>query len=216
MLRDLTDCIVIPAKLNFEALLGSARATGTLEKLLSGMPAAAPCIVEGERIAELRDAWHASLHFGHADGHVCLHWPEGSLFIGGDQLLPAISSNVSLYPGLASTDPLGDFLASLERLAQLPEDTIVLPAHGQPFRGAAARVAQLRAGHQQRLARLSDFTVEPRTTTEVVAALFGARNLEGWNRLLAYGETLAHIRYLHCRNALTRLAEGAEVRWQRR
>ena len=200
---------------DFEALLGSARATGTLEKLLSGMPPAAPCILEGERIAELRDAWQASLHFGHADGHVCLHWPAGELFIGGDQLLPAISSNVSLYPGLASTDPLGDFLASLERLAQLPGETIVLPAHGQPFRGAAERVAQLQAGHEQRLARLSDFTAEPRTTTEVVTALFGTRNLEGWNRLLAFGETLAHVRYLHRRAALTRLTDGGEVRWQR-
>jgi glyoxylase-like metal-dependent hydrolase (beta-lactamase superfamily II) len=200
---------------DFEALLGSARATGTLEKLLSGMPEAGAAIVEGETVAELREPWVASLHFGHADGHVCLHWRDGALFIGGDQLLPAISSNVSLYPGLASRDPLGDFLASLERLAQLPPETVVLPAHGQPFRGAAARVAQLQAGHAQRLAKLSEFTAAPRTTEEVVAALFGARNLEGWNRLLAFGETLAHIRYLHGRGAITRLAEAGAVRWQR-
>ena len=200
---------------DFETLLGSARATGTLEKLLSGMPEAGAAITEGETIAELRDPWEASVHFGHADGHVCLHWREGALFIGGDQLLPAISSNVSLYPGLASSDPLGDFLASLARLEQLPPHTIVLPAHGQPFRGAAARVAQLRAGHAQRLAKLSDFTAAPRTTPEVVTALFGSRNLEGWNRLLAFGETLAHIRYLHGRGGITRLAEGGEVRWQR-
>lgn len=200
---------------DFETLLGSARATGTLEKFLSGMPEAGAAITEGETIAELRDPWEASVHFGHADGHVCLHWREGALFIGGDQLLPAISSNVSLYPGLASSDPLGDFLASLARLEQLPPHTIVLPAHGQPFRGAAARVAQLRAGHAQRLAKLSDFTAAPRTTPEVVTALFGSRNLEGWNRLLAFGETLAHIRYLHGRGGITRLAEGGEVRWQR-
>jgi glyoxylase-like metal-dependent hydrolase (beta-lactamase superfamily II) len=200
---------------DFETLLGSARATGTLEKLLSGMPEAGAAITEGETIAELRDPWQASVHFGHADGHVCLHWREGALFIGGDQLLPAISSNVSLYPGLASRDPLGDFLASLARLEQLPPDTIVLPAHGQPFRGAAARVAQLRAGHAQRLAKLSDFTAAPRTTPEVVTALFGSRSLEGWNRLLAFGETLAHIRYLLGRGGITRLAEGGEVRWQR-
>jgi glyoxylase-like metal-dependent hydrolase (beta-lactamase superfamily II) len=200
---------------DFAALLGSARATGTLEKLLSGMPEAGAAITEAETIGELRDPWRASVHFGHADGHVCLHWGEGALFIGGDQLLPAISSNVSLYPGLASRDPLGDFLASLERLEQLPPETIVLPAHGQPFRGAAARVAQLRAGHAQRLARLTDFTAAPHTTPEVVMALFGARNLEGWNRLLAFGETLAHIRYLHGRGGIARLAEAGEVRWQR-
>jgi glyoxylase-like metal-dependent hydrolase (beta-lactamase superfamily II) len=200
---------------DFEALLASARATGTLEQILSGMPEAGVAITEGETIAELRDPWVASVHFGHADGHVCLHWREGALFIGGDQLLPAISSNVSLYPGLASRDPLGDFLASLERLERLPPETIVLPAHGQPFRGAAARVAQLRAGHAQRLAKLTDFTAAPRTTVEVVTALFGTRNLEGWNRLLAFGETLAHIRYLHGRGAITRLAQAGDVRWQR-
>jgi glyoxylase-like metal-dependent hydrolase (beta-lactamase superfamily II) len=200
---------------DFAALLTRARAVGVFEKLVSGMPKDAPAICEGERIGELRDPWQASLHFGHAEGHVCLHWPERGLFISGDQLLPSISSNISLYPGAASSDPLHDFLVSLERLAALPAETIVLPAHGQPFRGAAARAAQLRAGHEQRLARLSEFTAEPRETAAVVGALFGARNLEGWNSLLAYGETLAHIRYLHARGALTRLAHGGQVHWVR-
>jgi glyoxylase-like metal-dependent hydrolase (beta-lactamase superfamily II) len=200
---------------DFAALLTRARAAGVFERLVSGMPKDAPAIREGERIGELRDPWQASLHFGHAEGHVCLHWREGSLFISGDQLLPSISSNISLYPGAGSSDPLHDFLVSLERLAALPADTIVLPAHGQPFRGAAQRAAQLRAGHEQRLARLSDFVAEPRDTAQVVGALFGARKLEGWNSLLAYGETLAHIRYLHARGGLTRLAHGGQVHWVR-
>jgi glyoxylase-like metal-dependent hydrolase (beta-lactamase superfamily II) len=200
---------------DFAALLSRARGAGVFERLVSGMPEEAPAIYEGEHIEELRDPWQASLHFGHAEGHVCLHWREGRLFISGDQLLPGISSNISLYPGAASSDPLHDFLVSLERLAALAPDTIVLPAHGQPFRGAAERAAQLRAGHEQRLARLSDFTAEPRETAEVVGALFGARKLEGWNSLLAFGETLAHIRYLHARGGLTRLAEGGQVHWVR-
>ena len=92
----------------------------------------------------------------------------------------------------------------------------MLPAHGAPFRGAALRAAQVHAGHQQRLAKLSEFAREPRATAEVVAALFGARKLEGWNTLLAYGETLAHMRYLHLRGGLLRLEERGEVRWVRR
>jgi glyoxylase-like metal-dependent hydrolase (beta-lactamase superfamily II) len=200
---------------DFEALVSRARAGGTFDKLISGIPGEAPFITEGERLPELRDPWHASLHFGHAEGHVCLHWHEAALLISGDQLLPGISSNVSLYPGAASSDPLADFLASLERLGQLPDETIVLPSHGQPFRGAAVRAAQLLAGHEQRLGRLRECASEPRSTAEVVSALFGARNLEGWNSLLAYGETLAHIQYLHTRGGLTRLAQGEEVRWLR-
>lgn len=200
---------------DFEALLIQARAAGVFDKLVSGIPAPTDFIREGERIGELRDPWVASLHFGHAEGHVCLHFAAAQLLISGDQLLPAISSNVSLYPDAGASDPLGDFLDSLARLATLPEETVVLPAHGQPFRGAAARAAQLRAGHEQRLGKLSEFTAEPRGTAEIVGALFGARKLEGWNTLLAFGETLAHIRYLQVRGALRRVAQGAEVYWQR-
>ena len=200
---------------DFDALLTRARAAGVFDKLVSGIPAQTCFITEGERIAELRDPWYASVHFGHAEGHVCLHWLQSNLLISGDQLLPAISSNVSLYPGAGSSDPLGDFLDSLERLAGLPEATVVLPAHGRPFRGAAARAAQLRAGHELRLTTLRDFAAQPRRTAEIVAALFGARNLEGWNSLLAYGETLAHIRYLQLRGGLTRLAQGDDVHWLR-
>ena len=122
---------------DFEVLLTRARAAGVYDRLVSGMPAPTSFITEGERIAELRDPWHASLHHGHAEGHVCLYWRQSNLLISGDQLLPAISSNVSLYPGAGSEDPLADFLDSLERLAGLPETTVVLPAHGRPFRGPA-------------------------------------------------------------------------------
>ncbi len=201
--------------IDFAALLARAKAAGVYAKLTSGMPAAGMPIVEGERMAELRDPWRASLHFGHAEGHVCLSWPEGQLMISGDQLLPSISSNISLYPGAGSADPLADFLTSLERFEAVPSQTIVLPAHGQPFRGAAVRARQLRAGHDRRLEQVVQFCSEPRSIAALVAELFGARNLEGWNSLLAYGETLAHVRYLHVRGALTRLAEAGQVHWMR-
>jgi glyoxylase-like metal-dependent hydrolase (beta-lactamase superfamily II) len=200
---------------DFAALVQRARAQGAYGRLVSGLPPPSPFITEGEFPAELRDPWRASLHFGHAAGHVCLHWREAHLLISGDQLLPSISSNVSLYPGAGSPDPLGDFLAALGRLGQLPEETLVLPAHGQPFRGVAMRTAQLRRGHEERLARLSDFAAQPRTVAAVVGELFGARNLEGWNSLLAYGETMAHMRYLELRGGLTRIGEPDAVYWAR-
>lgn len=200
---------------DFHALLERARTSATFAHLLSGMPPEMPPIAEGERLAELRDPWRASLHFGHAEGHVCLHWEAAGLLISGDQLLPTISSNVSLFPEVGETDPLSDYLDSLERLAELPDATIVLPAHGPPFRGVRARVAQLRAEHAGRLAQLLELTASPREVPELVGALFGARNLEGFNSLLAFGETLAHIRYLHRRGRLARLAQNGTVRWAR-
>jgi glyoxylase-like metal-dependent hydrolase (beta-lactamase superfamily II) len=198
---------------DFTALVERAGARGAFQRLVSGLPEPSAPIVAGECPAELRDPWRASLHFGHAEGHVCLHWPQAQLLISGDQLLPSISSNVSLYPGSGSPDPLGDFLAALEHLAQLPDETLVLPAHGQPFRGAALRARQLRQGHERRLEQLSEFVAQPRTTTAVVGELFGARNLEGWNSVLAYGETLAHLRYLTLRGRVQRCVEGEAVFW---
>ena len=200
---------------DFEELLTRAKAAGVFAKFTTGLPAESAAIAEGERIAQLRDPWQASLHFGHAEGHVCLHWEEGRLLISGDQLLPTISSNISVYPGAGLPDPLADFFASLERLAALAPETIVLPAHGQPFRGAAVRARQLRAGHERRLAQVLEFCSAPRGTTAIVSELFGTRNLEGWNSLLAYGETLAHVRYLHLRGALARLAQDRQVHWMR-
>jgi glyoxylase-like metal-dependent hydrolase (beta-lactamase superfamily II) len=201
---------------DFAALVERANAAGAYERLVSGLPLPARFLGEAETPRELRDPWRISLHFGHAEGHACLHWPEGNLFISGDQLLPSISSNISLYPGAAASDPLGDYLASLERLGKLADDTLVLPAHGQPFRGAALRAAQLRQGHAQRLERLSDFLTEPRTTEAAVGHLFGARNLQGWNSVLAYGETLAHISHLLLRGGLHRLAQAdGDIHWVR-
>ena len=206
---------------DLEALALRANAPAAYIRRQSGLPPEAPAIVDGERLTELRDPWQASLHFGHAEGHVCLHLVEGSarsdgpILISGDQLLPTISSNISLDANGGAADPLADYFASLDRLDALPADTIVLPAHGRPFRGIQARVAQLRAEHDARLARIVDFAAEPRETSEVVEELFGARALDAMNNLLAHGETLAHIRYLHGRGLLTRVADGNRVLWVR-
>ncbi len=201
---------------DYKAVAARARSPAMYLEVQSGLPVPAPVIVEGERPVELRDPWEASLHFGHADGHVCLFLSEGPVLISGDQLLPRISSNVSLHPDQGAADPLADYLASLDRLDELPADTIVLPAHGRPFRGIHARTAQLRAEHNERLERIVDSTAtEPRDTLELLEVLFGARRLDNKNYYFAYGETLAHIRYLHRRGLLTRVADGDRVLWRR-
>lgn len=201
---------------DFRDLIDTGRdGSGSFVRLITGLPEPAPPLVAEERPAELRDPWRTSLHFGHAEGHACLHWDEGGMFVSGDQLLPTISSNISLYPGIVSADPLEDFFDSLERLDRLPPDTIVLPAHGLPFRGVQARVAALRAEHEGRLVEIERFCARPRAIAEIVTLLFGSRRLEGTNKMLAYGEALAHVRYLCLRSRIVRLVEGGTVTWAR-
>ena len=47
--------------------------------------------------------WRVVVGSGHSPEHACLHCPELKLMISGDQVLPRISSNVSVFP----TEPDG-------------------------------------------------------------------------------------------------------------
>src|SRR5438445_12513470 len=101
---------------------------------------------------------------GHADGH--LGFLREGVLIGGDHLLRAISPAVGLYPD-SRPDPLGDYLASLERTIELAP-RIVYPGHGEPLSDAAGRARELIEHHRRRLddtnAALSQ---RPRTAYEV-------------------------------------------------
>jgi glyoxylase-like metal-dependent hydrolase (beta-lactamase superfamily II) len=86
---------------------------------------------------------------GHADGHIALHDEEGGRLIGGDVLLDEITPNVGRWPDTAP-DPLGRYLATLRRVADLAPTT-VYPGHGPVIRTAAARAAEIAGHHDERL-----------------------------------------------------------------
>lgn len=178
---------------------------GAVAHVVAGLPPPGPLLEDGGRHAATQWTFDISLHDGHAEGHACLHAREAELFIAGDELLPSISSNVSLYPQGGLDDPLRGHLRSLQRLQALPAETWILPAHGRPFRGAATRLAQLSMEHDSRLGEVLEFASEPRTLVAIADRLFGHRRLQGMNLLLAMGETLAHVRYLEGTGALRRL-----------
>jgi glyoxylase-like metal-dependent hydrolase (beta-lactamase superfamily II) len=159
--------------------------------------------------------WRTSVHDGHAPGHVCLHDDASRVLISGDQLLPTISSNISLYPSNERGDPLGDYLVSLERLARLPEDTLILPAHGRPFMSLHARIGALRQEHAGRLRQIRDVCADGQTTSTVTASLFRMDRLDALNRLLATTETLAHLRHLELMGDIERSGRGVALRWSR-
>jgi glyoxylase-like metal-dependent hydrolase (beta-lactamase superfamily II) len=157
--------------------------------------------------------WTVSVHAGHAPGHVCLHDSEAGILVSGDQLLPSISSNISLYPSNEHEDPLAQYLASLQALGELPRDTLVLPSHGRPFTGLHARARAVREGHEARLSALHRTLVRPAGTMQAAAGLFRLDRLDALNRLLALTETLAHLRWLECRSLVTRQGTGGSLRW---
>ena len=137
------------------------------------------------------------------------------MLISGDQILPTISPNVSVWPNEAEADPLGLYLGSLDRFRHLPEDTLVLPSHGLPFRGLHKRIDSMVDHHAERLERAFDACREPHTGGEMVKVLF-RRQLDEHQLYFALGEALAHLHLLRTRGQVTRETGTDGVhRWRR-
>src|SRR5262249_16893467 len=150
---------------------------------------------EGDTVTIGGRRWHAFTVLGHAPEHACLFCPEANVLISGDQVLPKITTNVSVWPDQPRGNPLRLYLDSLQRFRPLPADTLVLPSHGLPFRGLHHRLDYLRQHHDERLAETVSAIAEPRTASELVPVLF-RRQLDTHQLGFAIGETLAHLHYL--------------------
>ncbi|MBV0934698.1 MBL fold metallo-hydrolase [Marinobacterium weihaiense] len=143
--------------------------------------------------------WQVVIGEGHSPEHACLYAAEDALLLAGDQVLPAISSNVLVSDVEPESNPLQLWLASLDRLRTLAADTLVMPAHGLVFRGLHARVDQLHAHHARQLEVVMGLARqgEAFTAWEAMNGLF-EREIKPYELMLALGETLAHLNYL-CR-----------------
>ena len=188
---------------------------GGFSKLLHALPDSFRRIEDGEQLRIGSDVWQVVVGRGHSPEHACLVNTALGLMISGDQVLPRISSNVSVFPTEPDADPLGDWLDSLARLrATLGDDLLVLPAHGEPFIGLHARLDRLAQGHERGLQRLRRSLAEaPKRAIDVFGALF-ARPIDGKGELLgmATGESLAHINYLVARGDARCEIDAAGVR----
>jgi hypothetical protein len=97
----------------------------------------------------------------------------------------------------------------------VPDDVLVLPSHGEPFRGLHARLDRLASGHEKSLTRLRRALTEPKRAIDVFGALF-ARQIEGPELLgMATGESLAHLNHLVAHGEVVREAgaDGASRYW---
>jgi glyoxylase-like metal-dependent hydrolase (beta-lactamase superfamily II) len=111
---------------------------------------------------------------GHAPSHVVLHQPERKLMISGDHLL---GRTVLFFDHGHSPDPIGEFLASLDRVEPLEVD-LCLPGHGRPFREPQAKIDEARRQVSELLTKTRDALSEgERTGFEVVAEIVGAENV---------------------------------------
>ena len=167
-----------------------------------------------DRLTLAGSDWQVLIGEGHAPEQVTLHCAERGILIAADQILPRISPVVGVWPSQPEADPLGDFIRSLGQYRALPADCLVLPSHGSPYVGLHARLDQLEAHHEERLAATLQACAAPMTAAAILRRLF-TRELDAHQTGFALGETLAHLNRLLARGEIRRWREGGVLLYQR-
>jgi glyoxylase-like metal-dependent hydrolase (beta-lactamase superfamily II) len=161
---------------------------GSVYRTFVHFVAEARLLREGDEVA----GWRLIELPGHADGHICLL--KGGVLIAGDHLLPRITPAVGLYPD-SRPDPLGDFMASLERVSELAP-AIALPGHGEPIADPAGRALEIVQHHRDRLDEAeAALRRGPRTGYDLSHVLFPG-DLGAAQRRFAVAEALSHAERL--------------------
>jgi glyoxylase-like metal-dependent hydrolase (beta-lactamase superfamily II) len=200
-----------------EAALASYKARfGGFGKAVYALPDSYRRIVDGDELAIDGRAWRAVIGRGHSPEHLCLYCAELAVLISGDQVLPRITSNVSVFPTEPDANPLEEWLESLASIdKRVPDDVLVLPSHNEPFRGLHARLAALISGHEQRLARIQEELATPKRAIDVFGVLF-RRHVGADMLIMATGESVAHFNCLIARQLVVRELDASGVAWYRR
>ncbi|MEZ5932082.1 MAG: MBL fold metallo-hydrolase [Alphaproteobacteria bacterium] len=196
------------AGLDAEHVLARAE-RGNLYRTRAGTPAGTYTrVTDGDDLVIDGELWRVIIGPGHAPEMICLYSAERGILISADHVLQKISPNISVTPSEPDADPLNDYMTSFDPFRALPEDTLVLPSHGQPFHGLHARIDELIAHHHVRLERTAEAAGKGRTAVDIMPALF-ERELDAHQLGFALGEALAHLNYLVFKGDLKRELDSA-------
>ncbi|HWE10146.1 MAG TPA: MBL fold metallo-hydrolase [Solirubrobacteraceae bacterium] len=164
----------------------------------------------GDRVETDLGTWTVHETPGHAPSHICLFQAERRLLISGDHVL----GRISLYYDYGlSDDPVGEFLASLDRVDSL-DARLALSGHGKPFVDVHGHIAGNRALVAERLdAVLTVVRDEPLTAVRIAPAVHGqaldVRNAQWW-----LSETLCYLRHLERGGRVRAERDGGPEVWR--
>lgn len=150
---------------------------------------------------------------GHTAGHVVFRDDRQGVLYAGDHVLPAITPSIG-FETVVPPSPLGSYLGSLHRVRRQP-DARLLPAHGHPGPSVHARIDELVAHHDDRLAASVAAVADGvASAAEVAVRLPWTRrqrpfaDLDPFNRGLAVLETGFHLDLLVDRGTLSAAEEA--------
>jgi glyoxylase-like metal-dependent hydrolase (beta-lactamase superfamily II) len=167
-------------------------------------------LVPGTEIETDLGTWSVHETPGHAPSHVCLFQAERKVMLSGDHLLGRISL---FYDYGWTPDPVGEFLASLDRVDAL-DARLCLSGHGKPFTDVHGHIEGNRALVHERLQNaIAALEAQPLTALELVPWIFGeplTPTTANW-RLT---ETLSYLRHLETAGRVGHEPDGTAERWR--
>jgi glyoxylase-like metal-dependent hydrolase (beta-lactamase superfamily II) len=156
----------------------------------------------------------------HRPGHSpsdTLFWDAArGILIGGDHLLPRISSNPLITRPLDGssrrTQALATYIESLRKTRELPAE-IVLPGHGEPISDHVELIDSRLAAHERRKEKIYGLIAErPRSGYELAQAIWG--NVAVTQAFLTLSEVIGHADLLVNEGRVREVDEEAVVRYE--
>jgi glyoxylase-like metal-dependent hydrolase (beta-lactamase superfamily II) len=142
-------------------------------------------VVEGD--GWTLDAVHTP---GHATNHLCFYLREEGTLCSGDHVMGWSTTVVSPPDG-----DLGEYLDSLEKLLERPEDRRYLPTHGPPVEEPHDLVRSFLAHRRERSEQLlAALDAGPATIAELVPRVYAQTSKKLWRG--AAGSMYANLLYL--------------------
>lgn len=170
---------------------------------------------DGDEIAIDGDRWRVIVGGGHSPEHASLYCGDRCIMIAGDQLLPAITTNVSTWPAEPEFDAVGAFLETCRVfLDVLAADTLVLPSHRKPFFNARRRLHELSLHHAERLNLI--LAAGPETSAGDLMEVLFRFGLDGHQIGFVMGEAVAHLNHLVRLGHMQMIEDRTRVRYRRR
>ena len=149
---------------------------------------------------------------GHTEGHICLYEPSKKIFICGDHILVDITPNITLSS--EERNPLKEYLKSLDKVYDLDVE-LVLPGHRRIFRNHKERIRELKQHHKTRLKEVISILSKGRQNAfQVASQMTWDIGYKSWDlfppaqKWFAFGEALAHLKYLEEEGKVGREMEG--------
>jgi glyoxylase-like metal-dependent hydrolase (beta-lactamase superfamily II) len=149
---------------------------------------------------------------GHTKGHMSLYEPEKKAFFSGDHLLAGGTPHVQ-FTWVHDWEPLKEYMESLDRLRKL-EINLVLPGHGKVFSNHRARIEEIQVKQEGKLEKITEvlrsgaldaYQVQRRMSRKDRRHSGEAPSV--FERIMALGETVAHLTYLEGRGVVEKRIE---------